>query len=128
METAGTPALAADSEAFWGLTDNTEIVSATSVAGFEWNGTLFRAVTKSAGAATTNTNLTQPGTDIVHTLRIWRSGSTIQFYVDGALAATHTTTIPTAPARLRTVLANSIGGITDRVMTIVGVWGDLTRT
>ena len=64
-------------------------------AGFNWNGTNFRAVS-SDGAVIEATNLTTPTVNVQVTLEVIIIGGVeVEFYIDGILVATHSTRVPT---------------------------------
>jgi hypothetical protein len=100
-----------------GFVDNNDTATTASTAGttgngvyFLWdpgntttcgNGTLWRAMTRTNGAAPTCTSLTgtAPTAATYQQFRIIDLGSTIKFYVNGTEVASHTTNIPSAALR-----------------------------
>lgn len=80
------------------LGDYTPDITTEECAGFDWNGTNFRAISSDGGGAGVATNLTTPSTDVQHQLEVIVFGSNqVEFYVDGILVATHNTA-PGIPA------------------------------
>lgn len=95
----------ADCRMFFGLREtlNDYIPDITGAgeqcAGFDWDGTTFRAISTNGAGAGIFTNLTLPSTDVQHQLEVIIFGGVqVEFYVDGVLVATHDTVagIPTA--------------------------------
>lgn len=95
----------ADARMFFGLREtlNDYIPDITGAgeqcAGFDWDGTTFRAISTNGAGAGIFTNLTLPSTDVQHQLEVIIFGGVqVEFYVDGVLVATHNTAagIPTA--------------------------------
>lgn len=67
-------------------------IAAEECAGFDWNGTNFRAISSDGGGAGVATNLTTPSVNVQHQLEvIVIGGIQVEFYVDGVLVATHAT-------------------------------------
>lgn len=84
---------------FFGLREilgNAIPVAGEEHAGFDWNGTNFRAIS-SDGAVQEATNLTTPTANTHVQLEvIVLGGVQVEFYVNGVLVATHSTRIPGA--------------------------------
>ncbi len=82
-------------------------------AGFKWNGANFIASSSNGGGVGGTTNLATPSTGAQHQLEvIVIGGIKVEFYVDGALVATHTTAakIPTAALYFQEYEVSTGGG------------------
>jgi len=67
-------------------------IAAEECAGFDWDGTNFRAISSNGGGVGLDTHLATPSTDVQHQLEvIVFGGAKSEFYVDGVLVATHST-------------------------------------
>ncbi|MBA7615678.1 hypothetical protein ES703_22963 [subsurface metagenome] len=82
-------------------------------AGFDWDGTDFRAISTNGAGAGISTNLTIPTINTQVQLEVIIFGGVqVEFYVDGVLVATHNTVagIPTAVLEHQHLLNNGAGG------------------
>lgn len=87
-----------------------ETTTADASIKFVWNNTATYAVT-STGAANTNTSLSGVtlGKANPHLYEIhWTPGTSVKFYVDGVLKATHTTNIPTGTGTVKIHLGSTV--------------------
>jgi len=82
-----------------GLANGTDQNNAIEIVGFANNGGGRLTCQTVSGGSTTQTNvpLTTPPTTSLYQYEIIATTSSVQFYVNGALVATHTTNIPTMP-------------------------------
>ena len=82
-----------------GLANGTDQNNAIEIVGFANNGGGSLTCQTVSGGSTTQTNvpLTAPPNTSLYQYEIIATTSSVQFYVNGALVATHTTNIPTMP-------------------------------
>jgi hypothetical protein len=82
-----------------GLANGTDQNNAIEIVGFANNGGGRLTCQTVSGGSTTQTNipLTTPPNTSLYQYEIIATTSSVQFYVNGALVATHTTNIPTMP-------------------------------
>lgn len=106
----------ADCRMFFGLRETLgnaiPDITAEECAGFDWNGTNFRAIS-SDGITGVATNLTIPTVDTHVQLEVIVFGGVrVEFYVDGVLVATHSTAagLPSAVLDWQHLLNNYTGG------------------
>lgn len=95
-------------------------------AGFDWDGTNFRAISSDGGGVGVQTNLTTPSVDAQHQLEVIVFGDvggagSVEFYVDGMLVATHTAAAgkPNAAMDWQHLLATAGGGGGDVIQVTV---------
>ena len=86
---------------------------AENYAGFDWDGTNFRAVSSNGAGVGAQTNLTSPSLGVRHVLEvIVLGGVQVEFYVDGVLVATHSTVagLPTGAMDWQELIATTGAG------------------
>lgn len=91
--------VAAGDSAVVGLANGTDQNNAIEIVGFANNGGGSLMCRTVSGGSTTQTNvpLTAPPNTSLYQYEIIATTSSVQFYINGALVATHTTNIPTTP-------------------------------
>jgi beta-glucanase (GH16 family) len=92
-----------------GLANGTDQNNAIEIVGFATSGSLTcRTV---SGGSATQTNVTVPALNHnLYEYEIIAKPSVVQFYVNGALVATHTTNIPTTPLNALFTVSTPGGG------------------
>ena len=91
-------------------------------AGFDWDGTNFRAISSNGAGVGQQTNLTTPSVSAQHQLEVIVIGGVqVEFYIDGDLVATHDTAAgrPTAALDWQHLLATAGGGTGDVIYVTV---------
>jgi len=122
----GNPAFDPHIEMFFGIREtlgNAVPGAAEDHAGFIWDGTNFNA-SSDDGVATEETNLATPSDDVQHQLEVIIFGGVttvgwVEFYVDSALVATHSTRIPVNGLDWQHLVVSGAGGGGDTITVTI---------